>query len=177
MTKPIETLMNEHKNIMKVITALSKECDALQSGKEVDREFIGKVIYFVRNYADKFHHAKEEDILFKELRKNPGKMHCDPTEQMEFEHDLGRNFVKLMEEGLNESDKEKLMRNAKEYVQLLTEHIFKEDNILFPMADNAMDEKTQKLMAGKFKEVEKKKSDEKKKCLSFVKELENREER
>src|SRR3989338_6539890 len=95
---------------------------------------------FIRNYVDKFHHAKEEDILFKEFNKcaEEGCIHCNPVEQMLFEHDEGRKSVKMMELGMDEREKNKLIEGARNYIQLIREHIYKEDNILYPMADEAL---------------------------------------
>ncbi|MDP3026300.1 MAG: hypothetical protein Q8N63_01225, partial [Nanoarchaeota archaeon] len=78
MEKPIQILIDEHKNILKVIQALENECDSLESGKKIDKIFFEKSINFIRTYADKFHHAKEEDILFVELCSDEVKMHCNP---------------------------------------------------------------------------------------------------
>src|SRR3989338_6823399 len=166
--KQTKILSEEHKNIIKIIGALNKECDSLESGKQLDKEFFKKAVDFIKNYADKFHHAKEEDILFKEFNKSQS--HCNPTEQMLYEHDLGRNFVKGMEQALKENNKEKLMENARVYSQLLQEHIYKEDNILYPMADEALNEKTQKSILEKFKKLEKNKE----KHLSVLKYFEKR---
>jgi len=166
--KPTKILSEEHKNIIKIIGALNKECDSLESGNQLDKEFFKKAVDFIKNYADKFHHAKEEDILFKEFNKSQS--HCNPTEQMLYEHDLGRNFVKGMEQALKENNKKKLMENARGYSQLLQEHIYKEDNILYPMADEALNEKTQKSILEKFKKLEKNKE----KHLSVLKEIEKR---
>tara|TARA_Y100000310_G_C20291017_1_gene627219 strand:- start:110 stop:628 length:519 start_codon:yes stop_codon:yes gene_type:complete len=172
MRTALEILSGEHQNILKVTNALIKECDALQSGKEVDKVFFKKVIEFVRKYADKFHHAKEEDILFVELCKDEVQMHCNPTQQMLHEHDLGRNFIKKLENGLEEEDRNKIIENARGYAQLLQEHIFKEDNILYPMAEQSLSQDIKELMLDKFKQIEEKFVSEREKCLSFVGEIE-----
>ena len=142
---PTKILSGEHKNIMKVIDALAKECSAIESGKKIDTAFFEKAIGFIRNYADKFHHAKEENILFKELSL----LHCNPVQQMLYEHDLGRGFVKGMEQALH-GNKAKLIENTMGYCQLLREHIFKEDNILYPMADESLAQKTKKSILERF---------------------------
>ena len=159
MESPTKILSDEHQNILKVINALIKECSDLESEKELDKAFFKRAIDFIRNYADKFHHAKEEDILFKEFNKcaEKGCVHCNPVQQMLHEHDLGRNFVKGIEKGLNENDKNKVIENARGYAQLLQEHIYKEDNILYPMADEALNQQVQKSMLDKFKQAEHKK--------------------
>ena len=174
--KPTQILSDEHKNILKVIEALNREIDAIESGKNIDKAFFEKVIDFIRNYADKFHHAKEEDILFKEFCKKAEEMHCNPVEQMLHEHDLGREFVKGMEKGLNENNKQKIINNAKGYIQLLNEHIFKEDNILYPMADKALNDNIQKSVLSKFKQAEIKrfKKGVKEKYIALAKEFEKR---
>lgn len=168
METPTKILSEEHQHILKVIDALTKECDALESGKSLDKPFFEKAIDFIRNYADKFHHAKEEDILFKELCKDTVQMHCNPVEQMLYEHKEGRNFVTGMEEGVKEADKDKVIFNARGYANLLRDHIFKEDNILYPMADEALNKKTQQKMLKEFMQIETKKRKDKEKYLAFV---------
>jgi hemerythrin-like domain-containing protein len=155
MSKSTKILSDEHKNILKVVDLLEKECDSLNQ-KPIDRDFFEKVIDFIRNYADKFHHAKEENILFKEFCKSAenGELHCNPVDQMLMEHDMGREFVKGMEIGLNKNDKEELGRNAKGYIGLIREHIFKEDNILYPMADESLSKSVQDSMEKEFKKIE-----------------------
>ncbi|MEK6892787.1 MAG: hemerythrin domain-containing protein [Nanoarchaeota archaeon] len=162
-------LSKEHKNILKVVDALESEISILKD-KEIDVNFFKNVIKFIRNYADRFHHAKEEDILFKEFNKSAeeGCAHCNPVEQMLVEHDEGRREVRMIESGLNEMNKDKLIKGADGYIQLIREHIFKEDNILYPMADEALKDSVKKDMLKKFREIESKKKKEIKPYLDFV---------
>ncbi|MFH1610687.1 MAG: hemerythrin domain-containing protein [Patescibacteria group bacterium] len=171
MQKPTTILSEEHQNILKVIQALNKKCQVLETGVDLDKDFFNQVINFIQNYADKFHHAKEEDILFKAINENEECMHCNPVEQMLHEHNLGRDFVKGAKKGLEENDIKKILENFTAYASLLQDHIFKEDNILYPMADQAISQTDQELMLEKFEQVEKEKfnSDVKQKQLSFVK--------
>ena len=78
MNTPTKILAEEHQNILKIIDALLKECDALKLGEEIDQDFFKKAIEFIRGYADRFHHAKEEDILFVELACTPNLGHNIP---------------------------------------------------------------------------------------------------
>ncbi len=162
--------MKEHENILKIAEALEDECREIESGKEIDGNFFKKAIDFIRNYADKLHHAKEEDILFREFTKaaEEGCSHCNPVEQMLYEHDLGRNFVKEVEEGIKKDNKERVIEGARGYSHLIREHIFKEDNILYPMADDVFSEKTKKEILNKFKSIENKRKSDIKKYLGFV---------
>jgi len=170
VSETTKILSDEHENILKVVDVLSAKCDN-SFGKEIDKKFFLDVVDFIRSYADKFHHAKEEDILFKEFCKSAedGKIHCNPVEQMLYEHDIGRGFVKQIEEGVKENNSKKIIEGARGYASLIREHIFKEDNILYPMADEGLDEKTKKKMLEQFQEIEKSRKKDKERYLNFVK--------
>jgi hemerythrin-like domain-containing protein len=167
---PTKILNEEHNNILAAIDLLSQECDAMESGTELNKEFIKNAIFFIRNYADKFHHTKEEDILFKILETDEiqEKMPCNPMRQMLHEHDMGRELVKAMEEGIESSDKKKVIENARSYCYLLKDHIHKEDDILYPMADDALSLENKESMAKEFARVEEEMKEVKDKCLSFL---------
>ena len=139
---------------MAVISAIENECDLLGKGKDLDKAFFGRVIDFIKNYADRFHHSKEEDILFKEMCNDTVQLHCNPTTQMLYEHDTGRQYVKGLEEALGEDDVPRVIENAMGYALLLQDHIHKEDNILYPMAEQALDTETKRSMLERFIEVE-----------------------
>ncbi len=174
MESPMKILSEEHQNILKVIDALTKECDSIESGGNINKNFFEKTIDFIRNYADKFHHAKEEKILFVELCKEEVRMPCNPVEQMLYEHDSGRRFVTGLEEGLKENNRAKIIDNARGYIHLLQEHIYKEDNILYPMATQALSQQAQQSILRRFKEVENSQFNKgtKERLLSIVEELE-----
>lgn len=176
MGKAIELLSEEHKYILKVIDSLNKECSLIKSGKSVDKTFFSTAIDFIRNFADKFHHAKEEDILFVEMCSDELNLHCNPIEQMLYEHDLGRNFIKGLEQAITANNAKGVVENAMGYSQLLQEHIWKEDNILYPMADQALPEKVQKSIFERFKKVESEKFTKAsiKKYLNFAEECKRR---
>jgi hemerythrin-like domain-containing protein len=133
-------LSEEHQNILKVIDIVLNECNEIEDGKEPVKVFFEDVLNFIKKYADGFHHVKEEDVLFKALLQNQGGMHCNPIPVMLMEHDEGRNYVKGMEAALKEGDKRNLLENARGYCYLLQQHIYKEDNILYPMAEEALGE-------------------------------------
>ena len=166
-----EILSKEHENILKFIDVLLKKCEIMEKKKEIDKDFFEEAINFIRNYADKFHHAKEENILFKELCKDTVEMRCNPVEQMLYEHDLGRNFVKGIEDGLKKKDISKIIKNSKGYADLLREHIYKEDNILYPMAEQSLGKAIKIKILKEFERI--KKSKDKDKALAFLKSFKN----
>ena len=168
-SKTSEILMGEHKEILRVVDFLAQEADRLEKGKRVDEDILKKLVSFIRNYADKIHHAKEEDILFCEFETSCS--HCNPVPQMLHEHELGRDFVKGIENGMKEKNKVKIIENMKGYASLLKEHIFKEDNILYPMAEDSINEKVKREMLAKFMELDKKKAKEIKENVNFARSL------
>lgn len=149
-----QILSDEHQIILKVIDAVNTECSELEKGKALDIGFFHKTIDFIKNYADKFHHAKEEDILFKAMLENVEHLHCNPIPVMLHEHDEGRTFVKGMEEGISENNRSKIIDNARGYGMLLREHIYKEDNVLYPMAEEALSDGQKDVVNQKYTEIE-----------------------
>lgn len=145
-------LSDEHQNILKAAEILERECFVLETEGKFRSDFFQRAIVFIRSYADKFHHSKEEDLLFVELCKDTTRMHCNPTEQMLYEHKLGRECVAEMESGLADKEYKKILSGARGYVQLIREHIYKEDNILYPMAEEALSEKQKKELLRAFTE-------------------------
>lgn len=153
MSKATDMLTEEHKNILRAIDSLLKQCAKDEKADASNADFYRAAIDFIRNYADKFHHAKEEDILFVELNKDSANMHCNPTEQMLYEHDLGRGYIKELETGLSQADLKKVLSGARGYGHLLRDHIYKEDNILYPMADEALGDEIKQAMLLKFEKI------------------------
>ena len=66
---PAGPLMKEHRVIERMIELLRKEAERIAEAREVDPTFIDTAVDFIRTYADRTHHGKEEDILFRELAK------------------------------------------------------------------------------------------------------------
>lgn len=138
------TLVEEHKLIKRMIDVLEKAANSLENGNEINPIIFEQAADFIRNFADKFHHAKEEDILFKEMIKKGMPEKDSPIEAMLIEHEQGRNFVKGIIKATGELKKgdekatAEIVKNARGYTELLREHIDKEDNILYPLAERML---------------------------------------
>lgn len=176
---PIEKLMEEHQNILAGIDILAGNAERLEKGEKVDPRFFTGAIDFIRNYADKYHHAKEEDILFKKMEQAGFPVEGGPIAVMLAEHDQGRGYVRAMEnaneryiEGESSAAGE-ISDNAKGYVYLLRGHIEKEDKILYPMARNTLGESGIEAMRPDFDRVEKEKAGTEEKYIALLKELES----
>ncbi len=69
--KPVGPLMIEHRLIDRMLALLSREHRCIVETENIDYEFLDISINFLKTYLDKFHHGKEEDILFRELAEKP----------------------------------------------------------------------------------------------------------
>jgi hemerythrin-like domain-containing protein len=159
--QPTQILSNEHRVIEVVLGCLEKITEEAQSAGKLDRDSAEQAVDFIRNFADKCHHGKEEVHLFTAMVAKGVPQEGGPVGVMLYEHDLGRNFVAGMAKSIPlaaEGDAAALgefARHASGYVQLLRNHIQKEDNILFPMADRVLTEADQKQLMASFETVEK----------------------
>jgi hemerythrin-like domain-containing protein len=158
--KPTETLMHEHQLILKVLDAAEIETRQLDKGI-VRVERIEKMLDFFKNFADKCHHSKEEQHLFVRMEERGMTRDGGPIAVMLFEHDEGRMHIKAMSEslkGASENDRDalsKLTVHMNGYIALLRQHISKENNILFAMADRIFTENDQIELEKIFEDVEK----------------------
>lgn len=141
-----QVMVDEHKLILRMIALVEKNTELLEQGKFRNWQFYLDAVDFIRNYADRFHHAKEEDVLFIELIKNGMPEKQSPIEAMHMEHDQGRAYVRAMEDAAQKAlDGETgqaviIAENAKGYAALLRGHIEKEDEILYPLAERILPE-------------------------------------
>jgi hemerythrin-like domain-containing protein len=140
------TLVEEHRLILRMIALLEKNAPQTAEGNYLNWQFYLDGIDFIRQYADRFHHAKEEDVLFKALVDNGMPKENSPVAAMLMEHDQGRNFVRAMEFAVHEAQSgrtdtyQAIADNALGYAALLRDHISKEDEILYPLAERVIPE-------------------------------------
>ncbi len=69
--QPIGPLMKEHRLIEKLITFMSVELEKIRQERQADIDILEKILDFIKIYAEKCHHGKEEEILFRGLDKKP----------------------------------------------------------------------------------------------------------
>jgi hemerythrin-like domain-containing protein len=130
---PMKKLVDEHVLIKRWIALIPEVVKNLDVESEEGRRLILDGIDMIRSYADKYHHAKEEDILFKYFDEE-----ADIIKVMHEDHTRGRALVKEMLAALEKRDAKTIAANLMAYRELLTEHIRKEDEILYPWMDNQL---------------------------------------
>ncbi len=158
--KPTAELSHEHQAILRMIGTLGRIADRLDAGAAVDPDDLDRSVEFIRGFADKCHHAKEEDHLFPEMEKAGIPREGGPIGVMLAEHVRGREFTAAMAAaipGTRAGDRRAagaFVAEARGYGELLTQHIFKEDHILYPMADARLTPEQQASLEASFLEVE-----------------------
>jgi hemerythrin-like domain-containing protein len=135
---PIGPLMIEHRLIERMIDVMSEELKIFEKEQKLDPGFVEMAVDFIRTYADRCHHGKEEDILFRELGgKKLTDEHRHTMEELVEEHRWGRKTtVRLVEANQRYMQGD---RNAmptvidclKSLVQFYPKHIEKEDKHFF----------------------------------------------
>lgn len=152
-----EDLMNEHEGILNGLSILEKMIAFVESGKTGMQNDIASMIDFLKLFADKCHHGKEEGILFPTMEKYGIPNERGPIGQMLSEHEEGRKFIRGLSDSIVDGtlNKEVFIANGKDYIKLLRSHIQKENNILFPMGDRAIPEGEQQHLLEAFEDHEK----------------------
>ncbi len=132
-------LMIEHRLIERMISVIKDALVQMESTHTVDPVFVDTAVDFIRMYADRTHHGKEEDILFRDLRKRP--LSADDQRVMEElmdEHVFGRETTKALVEANTRyrNGEDSALADIASKLQTLVEfypkHIQKEDQIFFP---------------------------------------------
>ena len=175
--KATEMLSEEHRVIERVLAVVEK---LTQTPVESAIENWKKALDFFRYFADQCHHLKEEQVLFPAMEEHGIPRDGGPVGMMLMEHEEGRTYVRSMlaaialVETKNEAAKEILVDKAKAYLRLLKDHIQKEDEILFKIADDVISPAEQKQLLRSFEEHEAKEIGEgvHEKYLKIAEELE-----
>ena len=158
--EPIEELMDEHRVIERVLGIIEIAADLLDDDETVDPELFVDIVDFLSTFADKCHHSKEEKHLFAKMQECGASGEVGPIAVMLREHQDGRAHVRKMAElsqkKMTKANKAAMAKASRAYVELLSQHIRKEDNVLYPMAKQILSGEDMKDLEKSFSEVEEK---------------------
>ena len=156
-------LMIEHRLIERMIALFKKTLGQIDQARKVDPVFIDTAVDFFRIYADRTHHGKEENILFRELDKRP----LSPEDrrimnELIQEHVFGRNTTKALVEANEQYRKgdEAALASISEKLKILIDfyprHIEKEDKAFFPAARSYFTNEEDQAILAEFWEFDRK---------------------
>ncbi len=158
--KPIGPLMIEHRLIERMLALLTLEHHRIVESKNIDYEFLDASIDFLKTYVDKYHHGKEEDILFKELSEKPLSLEDRKMlNELIEEHGRTRKAVERLENARRQQvDKKIAITEISKHMETLTKwypvHIEKEDKHFFVSSMNYLSEQEQAAMLEKSREFD-----------------------
>jgi hemerythrin-like domain-containing protein len=150
----------EHRLIETVVKALGGVAVALEKGQPAGAAILPTAVEFFRVYADKLHHGKEETVFFPMLVKRGVPPQGCPIGGLNHEHEKGRALVQALADQApayaqgKPGAKEALLETLRGIVDLYQNHIWKEDAMVFPMADKVLTAADQTELSEKFAEVD-----------------------
>jgi len=152
--------MHEHQIILMVLGAAERKTQQIQGEGAAGVPEVDQMLDFFRNFADRCHHAKEEDLLFVKMEERGVPAEGGPIGVMLREHDEGRRRLRAVAEALPGAAGQDpvalaiVSENLEAYTHLLRAHIGKEDKVLYPMADKLFTPQDQQELSEAFDRVE-----------------------
>jgi hemerythrin-like domain-containing protein len=157
--KATDQLKKEHEGVLLMLRILGEVSRQLKAVGTIQNEHMESILEFLKIFVDQCHHGKEEELLFPSL-VHAGIPQDGPIAVMLFEHEMGRKYIRVMTDAFerhklgDKSAAEVIARNAQDYIGLLTDHIDKENNILFAMADDRLSAEAQEKLFEGFENIE-----------------------
>jgi hemerythrin-like domain-containing protein len=160
--KATDILNREHDLILQALENLAGARDKIESGQSPPREFFEKALMFLREFADKFHHFKEEYLMFGLLALKKEGAFDGPIGALRYQHERCRKCIDEMNRSLdgyaNGEDIAitSLLENLAAYISLLRRHIHEEDDTFFPMAEKELSKEEEEILLMQFKKEDEK---------------------
>lgn len=151
-----EDLRNEHEGVLFGLEILEQISNTAMKSNSADIQDINDMINFLRLFADKCHHGKEENLMFPAMEKAGIQNEGGPIGQMLAEHNQGRQFIAEMDASVTDSVllAQRFAQAAAGYINLMRAHIEKENRVLFPMGDKLLPMNEQAHLLTQFEEFE-----------------------
>ena len=166
---PMQGLVDEHTVIKRVLAMIPLIIGDLDVARSEDRALVLDTVDFIRSYADRYHHAKEEDILFKEFDAD-----LEMVRIFNEDHKIGRGHVKAIIAAVETGDNGSIREHFAGYRELLSGHIRREDEVLYPWMDRNLSMSQTGRLFARFAEVDEQFREIRAKQETFVKSLEEK---
>jgi len=134
-----ESLRKDHDLIEKVVRAMEVTLQMLKADKKIPESILMPTVDFSKNFTDVCHHGKEEESLFPALGQSGMPTNMGPIAVMLMEHEITRKIATKMEasakEYLSSGSSDALVSDISQYIEHMSQHLWKENNRLFMMAE------------------------------------------
>ncbi len=160
--KAIEILIREHGLIMRALDILSQARIQIEKDQHPPKAFFDKALLFLRAFADKYHHFKEEYLMFGLLALKKGAAFDGPIGGLRFQHERCRACIDGISNSLDgyadgdDFATTTLLENLAAYISLLRRHIYAEDHIFFKLVEKELSKEEQELLLMQFKKEDEK---------------------
>jgi hemerythrin-like domain-containing protein len=154
----IEILVEEHKVILRGLDLLTTAAEKIVRNQNPPRELFEKAAVFSHDFTNKFHHYKEEIVMFGLLaQKHSGEVDAE-LERLRNQHEILRNYMSEISDSLDayskniDAEVRRLHRNLSEYIETLRRHVHAEDKIFYPLAEKTLTSEEMRDLTAKFEE-------------------------
>ncbi len=161
-TDPIDILLHEHLIIKRAASLALKAESLLPAGTELYDKTIRLLLHFFREYADKFHHYKEESILFPDINIKNETVGQLLVSEMVNHHIEFRQMIRETEDLLNDRKYPDVCISLQNYTSLLLDHIAAEDEEVFQVGSTLLNPEENRRMYYKFLDVDRELGEDKK---------------
>ena len=156
----IEMLREEHKIMLQVVLGLHGLARILREGRRVDVDLLREAVEFMREFDDKCHRAKEEELLFPAIVAHRISLHGCPLDALVHEHKECQRLVEQLSDAIDAyhagetGGGDKITTTIEAIERLYPDHIWKEDELVLPMAGRLIPAKDRERLSAQFAEVE-----------------------
>jgi hemerythrin-like domain-containing protein len=146
--------------IQRVVAGMVVLANQLEAGDDVDPSLLQRIVDFLRTFADRCHHGKEEAWFFPALVRRGVPSHGCAIGGLTMEHQKGRQMVNEFDGAIQSwqrqeaASRENLVKTLRALATFYPSHIWKEDYLLFPLAVKFLTPEDQSELAEKFESVE-----------------------
>ncbi|TNE53494.1 MAG: hemerythrin domain-containing protein [Bacteroidetes bacterium] len=151
---PMAVLVYEHDIISAAANIISGLSKTWETDAAVYAEKVRRLLVFFREYSDQYHHYKEEEILFRELRENPAFVQTDIIDELEAHHRNFRENVAAIANALEIKDWPQAQEVLEGYMAELLDHIAIENDEFFLMAETVLSPEERARMYFRFEDID-----------------------
>ena len=147
-------MYDEHEVIVRAEKIIENLENTWENNPEEYADKVKKLVGFFREYADGYHHRKEEEVLFPAIKDHPDFVLQEIIDEFMEHHEGFREYAAEIIEAINEKDYVQSYKILKRYINDLLDHIAAENEELFVLAQNLMDENQLENIYFKFKDID-----------------------
>jgi hemerythrin-like domain-containing protein len=153
-----EVLIKEHASIRRALNVLQEMMRNAELDPSINIHDVNALLIFLHYFADIYHQGKEESILFPILRRSQRFIRGDFAREelagLLAEHSEERWLIEKAQLALFSKEPSEFIENARTLAQVLSEHALKEEQELFPMAEETLTQPEAEEVSRRFAEAD-----------------------